>query len=53
MKTRRMIRIKFLSVLRERLHLPETKTFEEYVDVDNEVQAHEELTEEVCIVITN
>ena len=40
-------------MLRERLQLPETKTFEEYVDVDNEVQAHEELTEEVCIVISN
>ena len=35
-----------LSVLRERLRLPETMTFEDYVNVDNDVQAHEELTEE-------
>ena len=34
------------SVLRERLHLPEARTFKEYVDVDNEVQAHEEFTED-------
>ena len=34
------------SVLHERLHLPETMTFEDYVDVDNELHAHEELTEE-------
>ena len=35
-----------LSVLRERLHLPETMTFEDYVDIDNALHAHEELTEE-------
>ena len=35
-----------LSVLREQIHLPETMTFEDYVYVDNELHAHEELTEE-------
>ena len=42
-----------LSLFWLRLHLPETMTFEEYLGIDNEVQAHEELTEEVCIVISN
>ena len=38
-----------LSVLRERLLLPESMTFDDYVDVDKDVQAHEELTEEELI----
>ena len=34
-----------LSILRERLQLPESMTFEDYVRVDDDVQAHEEITE--------
>ena len=34
-----------LSVLRERLQLPESMTFDDYVRVDDELQAHEDLTE--------